>query len=736
MTSPRYGSLSARTECNHCGAPVPLDAPVIEASCAQCSGQVSVPAETWGVMLRDLDDHIVLPEGEGRTVNEVIGGQKLVYEIKREMPYCEKCGTAFEIADVPVGTSRNIACTQCGDPASTEPVPPWLGQTVPNARQLYRVDPDPGLEGSNRVALSPPPAPRPVALTCPSCGAGLHITVENPRLTSCEFCNADVYLPDAVWRKLHPVKVVTPFYVRFEGQTRREREELEAAERAERQRVEEAERAERRQLEQAERAKLNELRSFMELHNQGIRKCSSMETGIATVIFWGGLFGGGALLGSLYDHPFLTEIGLVLIGVVWMVNSSRRDNRRYARETFLPALRELMTSNGYSVEVVEQTARSELTRPEAAPLLEVAVNNAAVGEPALDPATAPRALRRAKMPLLLLALAVSIVAVVVYLHNKNERQAAARATRARKANFPTSVAALQRFSFAMSLSETAKLFGKEEMAGSVSVQDSAVGWLGISYSLRYSVDLSSSDLVDSDAVFARLNELVPNRLEKKWGRWGIHVAMSQLELEHRGIRVSSEDRQLADALWAVARYGVFGQPKPSAAQLQRVKGPSLSKMREFDLAVPIESAASASQKLFTDSFCWRRTNPESKQEELNCAVDIAHPLFSEFSLTWPNSAAARPVGGFFVIADRGDDSAAATVSACLDRAFGPGKKQVRDHASGSGSRIWSLDTAGDRVALDRDTVHIESAAGHSPTKPASWSGAFAALVDALAACKR
>ena len=259
MTSPRYGSLAVRTECNHCGAPLPFDAPALEVSCAQCSGQVSVPAETWGAMLTELDDQIdQLGEGQGRTANTVIGGQKLVYEIKREMPHCEKCGTRLEIAAWPVGTSRNLACTQCGDPASTEPAPSWLGQVAPNARQLYRVDPAPGLGGSSGGALPLPAAPQPIALACPSCGAGLHITVENPRLTPCEFCRADVYLPDAVWQKLHPVKVVTPFYLRFEGETQRERRQAEQAEHATRRQTEQAECAKRRQLEQAERTRLEE----------------------------------------------------------------------------------------------------------------------------------------------------------------------------------------------------------------------------------------------------------------------------------------------------------------------------------------------------------------------------------------------------------------------------------------------------------------------------------------------
>lgn len=231
MSSPRYGSLSARTECNHCGAPLPLNAPTLEVTCAQCMGRVAVPAETWGSMLGDLDEQIdELAEGQGRTVNALVSGQKLVYDIKREMPHCEKCNAPLQIAMWPVGTSRNFACTQCGDPASTQPAPPWLGQAAPNARQLYLVDPDPQLAASSPVPLSPAQAPRPVALACPSCGAGLHITVDHPRIMPCSYCGADVYLPDDLWRRLHPVKVVMPFYVRFEGPTQKDLQRAQEAE--------------------------------------------------------------------------------------------------------------------------------------------------------------------------------------------------------------------------------------------------------------------------------------------------------------------------------------------------------------------------------------------------------------------------------------------------------------------------------------------------------------------------
>ncbi len=357
MTSPRYGSLSVRTECKHCGAPLPLDAPALEVSCTQCSGRVSVPAETWGAMLTDLDDQIdLLAEGQGRVTNEVIEAQKIVYELKREMPRCEKCGTPLEVAAWPVGTSQNFCCTGCGDPASTEPVPPWLGQTAPSAKQLYRIDPDLHLGGANGVALPVPSAPKPVALACPSCGAGLRISADHPRLTPCEHCGADVYLPDAVWHQLHPVRVVRPFYVRFEGVTRRERRQREKAERNKREGVE-----------WAERAKREELRSFMEQHAKGIVNASGPEIMIAGLTMVLGPFLGPVAVHELewFGHEStatLLAMGVCVfvLGAAWMFNAVSRDSRRYARKVFLPKLRELMARNGYSVAVVKETARAEL----------------------------------------------------------------------------------------------------------------------------------------------------------------------------------------------------------------------------------------------------------------------------------------------------------------------------------------------------------------------------------------
>jgi hypothetical protein len=50
----------------------------------------------------------------------------------------------------------------------------------------------------------------------------LKITSDRPRILPCEYCHSDVFLPDEVWVRLHPVETGRRFYVRFEGRTRAE----------------------------------------------------------------------------------------------------------------------------------------------------------------------------------------------------------------------------------------------------------------------------------------------------------------------------------------------------------------------------------------------------------------------------------------------------------------------------------------------------------------------------------
>ena len=54
---------------------------------------------------------------------------------------------------------------------------------------------------------------RPVMMSCLHCGGALEITSETSRIVACQYCDTDHYLPDELWRRLHPLKKRTPWYL-------------------------------------------------------------------------------------------------------------------------------------------------------------------------------------------------------------------------------------------------------------------------------------------------------------------------------------------------------------------------------------------------------------------------------------------------------------------------------------------------------------------------------------------
>jgi hypothetical protein len=114
---------------------------------------------------------------------------------------------------VPPGGDGRLSC-KCGACIATFPPPEWLRRAVPTAVQLFGAARESAPEGLAVVESST--AIKPVVFGCPRCGAGLDIAAESPRILTCKYCDSDLYLPDALWHALHPVKKRTPFWVAFD----------------------------------------------------------------------------------------------------------------------------------------------------------------------------------------------------------------------------------------------------------------------------------------------------------------------------------------------------------------------------------------------------------------------------------------------------------------------------------------------------------------------------------------
>jgi hypothetical protein len=60
---------------------------------------------------------------------------------------------------------------------------------------------------------------RPIVMSCPNCAGALSISAASERIMNCGFCSTEVYVPDAVWKRLHPVGETEEWFAGFEGPT-------------------------------------------------------------------------------------------------------------------------------------------------------------------------------------------------------------------------------------------------------------------------------------------------------------------------------------------------------------------------------------------------------------------------------------------------------------------------------------------------------------------------------------
>jgi hypothetical protein len=192
----RTGGFTVRADCPSCGLPVPLNAPLERAHCHSCVRDFAVPGAVFGDLLVRLDDH----------------------HPKAVSPYRE--GAEAEYEGVHVHAARAEGDAEEG--ATWHPAPEWLRALVPTAKSFSVTDASASPSANGTTKGDATDASKPVALPCTQCGAPLHVTSESKRTVTCEFCKTDVYLPDDLWRRLHPVKTMSPWFVRFEGKTRAE----------------------------------------------------------------------------------------------------------------------------------------------------------------------------------------------------------------------------------------------------------------------------------------------------------------------------------------------------------------------------------------------------------------------------------------------------------------------------------------------------------------------------------
>jgi Zn finger protein HypA/HybF involved in hydrogenase expression len=203
-----HAMFEVSIKCPKCDGAVMLNGPWESAHCNRCQNDTEVPHEFWIDMIKDIRSEIAsgeLAEGEGR--NSTIFGMfstSLLYG--RLAARCEECKTPIEIA-ADLTEPYVHTCPKCSLKTPVSPAPDWLAQGSPGVRHLVAAE--------AAGAGEEPAVSGPIAMSCTQCGGNLLLDGKD-RLVPCQYCGVNLYLPDDLWFRLHPVKTKTRWFVGFE----------------------------------------------------------------------------------------------------------------------------------------------------------------------------------------------------------------------------------------------------------------------------------------------------------------------------------------------------------------------------------------------------------------------------------------------------------------------------------------------------------------------------------------
>lgn len=205
--------VAARMEvginCPRCESFLPLNGPVLKAHCRSCQSDIEIPESYWKDVIGDaMEDLRAMEKGTG-TSSQIFGQFRSSNKYGRLDPYCLKCKTDF---DDPwsLDPGMTYSCKECGTEYPVQAAPEWLSTMFPNI--MYLLNAEREGEDAENVARD---SPNPVVFTCPQCGGALKVTGED-RLVHCRYCDADVYLPDDLWLRLHPAKKKERWFLVYE----------------------------------------------------------------------------------------------------------------------------------------------------------------------------------------------------------------------------------------------------------------------------------------------------------------------------------------------------------------------------------------------------------------------------------------------------------------------------------------------------------------------------------------
>ena len=216
----RYACLELITSCGSCDGSVPVNGPFREVTCHSCFEKIAIPPERIADFINSFEeDFPELDTGQGRKGTVMSGSGTYKYRYWRMPPRCEDCKIQLELPDPAV--KDEIKCPECGRTYYHYPAPEWFMELVPSAVVCVASEPPDSKERGEKLKLGEGSS-EPIVMSCPSCGGSLTVSAASKRLMVCDYCETEVYVPDPVWKRLHPVMKTKEWFVVLQGKTKKQ----------------------------------------------------------------------------------------------------------------------------------------------------------------------------------------------------------------------------------------------------------------------------------------------------------------------------------------------------------------------------------------------------------------------------------------------------------------------------------------------------------------------------------
>ncbi len=204
----RFFTFTLMVECKKCGQSIPVNGPLRKIICNHCLNEMKLEPRKWTEQIAWT---------AMRNGNLLRLSSYNCTGVKTKHSLCPQCENEIPFYKELLGKDTVISCPNCAEEVETFPAPDWLKEELNMILQVISTERESGIPQKASVLQTDEQIIKPILFSCPGCGATLRILSDAARLVPCEHCKSEVYLPDAIWKRLHPAKIVIPWTIIYEG---------------------------------------------------------------------------------------------------------------------------------------------------------------------------------------------------------------------------------------------------------------------------------------------------------------------------------------------------------------------------------------------------------------------------------------------------------------------------------------------------------------------------------------